>query len=104
MFAHDDLYAIHYLDVKALQTEPPPDSDRVLEMEPRGELMVHITFSTRGAAGWARRHGRSSIDQCRAETVAVGSAPAQFQRAPRTYVPALRRRGERGLRTHLGRT
>ena len=53
MFAHDDLYAIHYLDVKALQTEPPPDSDRVLEMEPRGELMVHITFSTRGAVCWA---------------------------------------------------
>ena len=44
LFNHDDLYTILYFDVKLLVGDPPLDGDQVLEMEPRGELLVNINF------------------------------------------------------------
>jgi hypothetical protein len=46
LLEQDKLYTILYFNVAALVAEPPMEGDQVLEMEPRGELLVNISFGT----------------------------------------------------------
>ena len=46
LFNREDLYTILYFDIKSLVAEPPLEGDQTLVMEPRGELLVNIIFST----------------------------------------------------------